>query len=63
MDSIAATDSGVEGQESQLADVTRLRLPDLLDSDDSVLANSLRRLVAEIDRPHEVIAAFTAYAR
>ena len=63
MDSIAARNLHAEGQESELADVTGLHLPDLLESDDSVLANSLRRLLAEIDHPQEIIAAFTAYAR
>jgi FXSXX-COOH protein len=53
---------GPEETDSGLADVTRMALPELLPSDDSVLANSLRRLLADLDRPQEVISAFGNYA-
>jgi FXSXX-COOH protein len=47
--------------ESGLADVTRMPLPELLPSDDSVLANSLRRLLADMDQAQEVMSAFNSY--
>jgi FXSXX-COOH protein len=51
-----------EGTESDLVDVTRMPLVELIPSDDSVLANSLRRLLTDLDRPHEIVAAFANYA-
>jgi FXSXX-COOH protein len=51
---------GVDGGEAEpaLVDLTGLPLPELFASDDSVLANSLRRLLADLDRPQDVVAAF-----
>jgi FXSXX-COOH protein len=42
----------------ELVDVTSLPLAELIPADDTVLANSLRRLLAELDHPQEIIAAF-----
>jgi FXSXX-COOH protein len=51
---------GVDGGEAEpaLVDLTGLPLPELFASDDSVLANSLRRLLADLDRPQDIIAGF-----
>lgn len=46
---------------SDLVDVTRLPLDDLLAARDTVLSNALRRLLAELDQPQEIIAAFDSY--
>jgi FXSXX-COOH protein len=43
--------------EPVLPDVTRLPLTELLISTDSVLANALRRVVAEMDEP-TIVAGF-----
>jgi FXSXX-COOH protein len=45
-----------------LPDVSGLPLDRLIDAADTVLANSLRRLVADLDRPQEVLSAFDNYA-
>jgi FXSXX-COOH protein len=47
--------------ESSLIDVTGMPLARLIPSDDSVLTNSLRRLLADMDHPQEVISAFSNY--
>jgi len=57
MDKIAGSQGSGQEQEWDLVDVTKLPLPDLLRSDNTVLANSLRRLLAEMEHPEEIIAA------
>jgi FXSXX-COOH protein len=52
---------GGEELEWLLIDVTKLPLPELMVSDDTALATSLRRLKAEMARPEEIIAAFSSY--
>ncbi|MEV4350345.1 FXSXX-COOH protein [Actinoplanes sp. NPDC049596] len=47
---------------ARLIDVTRIPLDRLLSDDDTVLVNSLRRLLAGIDRPQEILSAFENYA-
>jgi FXSXX-COOH protein len=47
--------------EPSLIDVTGMPLAQLLPSDDTVLTNSLRRLLIELDHPQEAIAAFSNY--
>jgi FXSXX-COOH protein len=46
----------------RLADVTRLPLDRILSGEDGALVNSLRRVLADIDRPQEVLSAFDSYA-
>jgi FXSXX-COOH protein len=46
----------------RLSDVTRLPLDRIVSGDDSALLNSLRRVLADIDRPQEVLSAFDNYA-
>ena len=58
MDSNAGSDIGDDGQVVDLVDVTAMALADLVSSDDTVLTNALRRLLAELDRPQEQYAAF-----
>jgi FXSXX-COOH protein len=45
-----------------LIDVTGMPLDQLLPSDDSALAASLRNLVIETSRPQEIISAFGNFA-
>ena len=45
--------------DSVLVDVTGLPLDQLVVSTDSALTSSLRRALADLDRPQEVIAAFS----
>jgi FXSXX-COOH protein len=45
-----------------LIDVSGLPLDRLILDNETVLVNSLRRLVAELDRPQEVLSAFDNYA-
>ncbi|MDQ7905964.1 hypothetical protein RB614_15735 [Phytohabitans sp. ZYX-F-186] len=40
-----------------LLDLTSLRLPEVLDSDDTVLADCLRRLLRDLAEPGEIYAA------
>jgi hypothetical protein len=58
--------SGQAGQGApdswSLVDVTCLPLEQLISDNETVLVNSLRRLVAEIDRAQEVLSAFDNYA-
>jgi FXSXX-COOH protein len=70
MDNIAARSSNVADPEPSLADVTRspadvtrMSLFELLLSQDTALANSLRRVVEDVDQPQEIIAAFGSYVR
>ncbi|GAA0464146.1 hypothetical protein Ade02nite_31040 [Paractinoplanes deccanensis] len=51
-----------DAQAERLADVTRLPLDHILAGGDSALLNSLRRVLADIDRPQEVLSAFDNYA-
>jgi FXSXX-COOH protein len=44
--------------ESDLVDLTHVELPELLDSDETVLANALRRVVTEIDQEQDTVAGF-----
>jgi FXSXX-COOH protein len=58
MDSTEQGDPGA----ARLIDVTHVSLDRLISADDTVLLNSLRRLLAEIDRPQEILSAFDNYA-
>lgn len=58
MESAEQGDSGA----AQLIDVTRVPLDRLISAGDTVLMNSLRRLLDEIDRPQEILSAFDNYA-
>jgi FXSXX-COOH protein len=58
MDKFAGDAHDVADTESGLADVTRMRLAELLQSENTVLAHSLRQLIADLDRQQEIIAAF-----
>ncbi|MFB9239116.1 FxSxx-COOH cyclophane-containing RiPP peptide [Plantactinospora siamensis] len=49
-----------EEQRPELADVATLRLAELRSSDDSVLARSLRRILAEADRPQAAVAGWNS---
>lgn len=46
---------------ADLVDLTRAPVDEIILSDDTVLTNSLRRLLAEMDQPQEIIAAFDSY--
>jgi FXSXX-COOH protein len=61
MDWVTDHQTGPENSED-LVDVTRMALPDLISSENSVLANSLRRILDEMDEPHTIIAGFSNYA-
>jgi FXSXX-COOH protein len=63
MDNIAGDRLDGEDQESGYPDVSRLPLRELIAADDTVLDHSMRRLLAEMDRPQEIIAAFSSYVR
>jgi FXSXX-COOH protein len=63
MDSIAGDRLDGEETESGYADVSRLPLRELIAADDSVFGHSMRRLLAEMDQPEEIIAAHSSYAR
>ncbi|GIG59436.1 hypothetical protein Lfu02_38080 [Longispora fulva] len=45
-------------RESDLLDLTQVRLSHLRELDDTVLARSLRRLLDDADRPQDAIAGF-----
>lgn len=62
MDTTAGSPASGEEREP-LVDVTDWSLAELVHSDDTVLAAALRRLLSEIDRPQEIIAAFQSYVR
>ncbi|MGH3796455.1 MAG: FxSxx-COOH cyclophane-containing RiPP peptide [Pseudonocardiaceae bacterium] len=49
------------GHEADLVDLTGLPLSELLTMDESVLAQSLRRLAEETDRQEEIVAGFSNY--
>jgi FXSXX-COOH protein len=49
-------------KDSDLVDVTQVPLEKLVSLKNTVLANALRRLLAEFDHPQEIIAAFDNYA-
>jgi FXSXX-COOH protein len=53
---------GTPEHQPELADVSSLPLAELIPADDTVLANSLRRLLAELDSPQEIIAAHNNFA-
>lgn len=57
MDNVAGNESTTPELETDLVDVTRMPLAELLRSDDTVLDNALRRLLAELAEPQEIIAA------
>jgi FXSXX-COOH protein len=61
MDWVADPQTGPENSED-LVDVTRMALPELISSENSVLANSLRRILDEMDEPDTIIAAWSSYA-
>ncbi len=45
-----------------LVDATKMRLDRLIATHDDILVNALARLLAELDEPREIIAAFDSYA-
>lgn len=47
------------GHEADLVDLTGLPLAEVLTMDESVLAQSLRRLAEEADRQEDVVAGFS----
>jgi len=60
----AEPESGLDAERgTDLADVSRMSLTDILAADETVLANSLRRLLTELDRPQEIIASHQNYIR
>lgn len=48
-------------EDDGLVDVTALPLEELVSSEETVLTNALRRLLREIDSPHEVIAGWNSH--
>jgi FXSXX-COOH protein len=46
--------------ESDLVDLSDIALPAVLDSDDTVLANALRRVLTEVDQEQDAAAGFTS---
>jgi FXSXX-COOH protein len=52
-----------ERQRPNFIDVSGLPLRDIIAADDTVLGHSMRRLLAELDCPEEIIAAHSSYAR
>jgi FXSXX-COOH protein len=58
MDSSTGDQFGDEPLACDLVDVTNMPLARLLPADDSALANCLRRLLADLDRPQETLAGF-----
>jgi hypothetical protein len=50
-------------EETDLADVSLLTVAGLLASDSSVLANSLQRLLSEVDLSAEAISAWSSFTR
>jgi FXSXX-COOH protein len=44
--------------ESDLVDLSDVALPEVLDNDDTVLANALRRVVIEVDQEQGAVAGF-----
>lgn len=44
--------------ESDLVDLTHVELPELIDSDETVLANALRRILTEVDQEQGTVAGF-----
>ena len=63
MESTASDRVDGDDQESGYVDVSRLPLRELIGADDTVLGHSMRRLLTEMDRPQEIIAAFSSYVR
>jgi FXSXX-COOH protein len=43
---------------SDLVDLTHVELPELIDSDETVLANALRRILTEVDQEQGTVAGF-----
>jgi FXSXX-COOH protein len=46
--------------ESDLVDLTHVELPELIDSDETVLTNALRRILTEVDQVQDTIADFNS---
>jgi FXSXX-COOH protein len=46
--------------ESDLVDLSDIALPELLDSDNTVLANALRRVLTEVDQEQDPVAGFSS---
>jgi hypothetical protein len=44
--------------ESDIVDTSKLSLLELIESDDHVIGDSLRRILAELDRPRDTIASW-----
>lgn len=63
MDSVSDHSTGGYEREFILADVSWMPLPELLGSNDSVLANAVRRIVDEQHRRPDNVAAFGNYAQ
>ena len=49
------------GHEADLVDLTDLPLSEVLTMDESALAQSLRRLVEEVDQQEDIVAGFSNY--
>lgn len=49
------------GHEANLVDLTGLPLSEVLTMDESVLAQSLRRLTEEADQQEDIVAGFSNY--
>jgi FXSXX-COOH protein len=61
-DSAGGQGDGTPDHQPELPDVTGLPLAELIPADDTVLANSLRRLLTELDSAQEIIAAHNNFA-
>ena len=60
MDGATATDDAEPDWESVMIDVSGMSLAELAGPADTVLAQCLRRLAADLDRPGEPIAGFNS---
>lgn len=49
------------GRDSLIVDVSQIPITDLATSDDSVLANSIRRVLADLERATESISGWSSY--
>jgi FXSXX-COOH protein len=52
---------GDDASDAVLVDVTRLPLNDLVSLDDSALANAIRRVLQDLERPHDTHATWQSY--
>jgi FXSXX-COOH protein len=61
MDSTSDDGFGALGRDAGFPDVTEIPLRELFDADDTVLGHAMRQLLAEMEAPQEIIAAFGSY--